>query len=170
MLALFLGVALMVPGDFDPVTRYRTAHYRGIVPAAPEGVLRIDARAARLLWRQRRALFIDLTPAEGGQRDARSGRWTLAVPHRTIPRAHWFPEAGRGVPAPEIAGWFTKGVARLATRRRTIVVFCLADCWMSWNAALRLHRAGYRDVRWFADGLDGWRDTGGPTVVATPAP
>jgi rhodanese-related sulfurtransferase len=34
---------------------------------------------------------------------------------------------------------------------------------------LRLHRAGYRDVRWYADGVDGWREAGLPTVNATPA-
>jgi len=26
--------------------------------------------------------------------------------------------------------------------RRTLIVFCLADCWMSWNAAWRLSRIG----------------------------
>jgi len=26
--------------------------------------------------------------------------------------------------------------------RRTLIVFCLADCWMSWNAAWRLSHAG----------------------------
>jgi len=26
--------------------------------------------------------------------------------------------------------------------RRTLIVFCQVDCWMSWNAAWRLSRAG----------------------------
>ncbi len=168
MIGLLLTLAAAASADFDPVTRYRIAHYRGVVDRAPEGVLKIDAQRAHRLWRDRAAIFIDLTPAEGGQRDPDTGRWTLAEPHRSIPGAHWFPEAGRGVPAPEIAAWFTDGVTRLAARKRTIVAFCLADCWMSWNAALRLHRMGYHDVRWFAEGLDGWRDIGAPTVAATP--
>jgi hypothetical protein len=36
--------------------------------------------------------------------------------------------------------------------RHTLIVFCLADCWMRRNAAWRLSRVGYRDVRWFAEG------------------
>jgi len=54
--------------------------------------------------------------------------------------------------------------------RRTLIVFCLADCWMSWNAAWRLSRAGYRDVRWFAEGADGWRDLGRPLAPMIPFP
>jgi PQQ-dependent catabolism-associated CXXCW motif protein len=175
MLALLLILAIPISpaaaanADFDPVTGYRIAHYRGVVPAPPQGVVRIDAAAAQRLWAGRRAVFIDLTPAEGGQRDPVSGAWSLAQMHRSIPRAHWFPEAGRGVPRADIAAWFDRGVARIAGKHRTIVAFCLADCWMSWNAALRLHRAGHTDVRWFAEGLDGWRDIAGPTVIATPA-
>jgi PQQ-dependent catabolism-associated CXXCW motif protein len=169
MLALLMALTAPGASDFDPVTGYRTGHYRGIIRQAPEAVIRVDAPTAKRLWVEKRAVFIDLTPAEGGQRDPVSGKWSLVEVHRTIPRAHWFPEAGRGVLARGIEIWFTRGVARLATKRRTIVAFCLADCWMSWNAALRLRRAGYTDVRWFADGLDGWRDINGPTVIATPA-
>lgn len=148
---------------------YRIAHYRGPVPTAPEGVRRIDARDAMHLRPDREALFIDVLPAEGAHREA-DGRWRLATPHASIPRAHWFPEAGRGEPDPAIAAGFAQGIARLSRGRkdRPLVVFCLADCWMSWNAALRLHRLGYRDVRWLADGLDGWRDLGLPVKPAVP--
>lgn len=158
------------PVLFDPVQGYRIAHYRAVVPAPPEGVTRIDGAEARRLWRTRGALFLDVTPAEGGVRDGTTGAWKLAAPHASIPRAHWYPEAGRGVLGDGIGPWFLGGVARLhrANPRAPIVVFCLADCWMSWNAALRLHRAGYRDVRWYADGLDGWREQRLPLDEASP--
>ena len=54
--------------------------------------------------------------------------------------------------------------------RRTLIVFCLADCWMSRNAAWRLSRACKRDVRWFAEGADGWRDLGRPLAPMIPFP
>lgn len=162
-----------MPADatvFDPITGYRIGAYRGVVPAPPEGVPRVDVgQAARL--KARGALFVDVTPAEGGGRHPATGEWRLASVHRTIPGAHWFPEAGRGRPDAAIAAWFDHGLARSVGRRgmsRTIVVFCLADCWMSWNAALRLRRAGYRDVHWFADGVDGWIEAGRGTVLARP--
>lgn len=154
---------------FDPVTGYRLVHYRGVIHTPPEGVVRIDAGAARALWRKR-ALFLDVNPAPGAVRDARSGRWLLAEPHDSIPGAYWFAESGRGDMAEAMTATFLRGVRRLAKVKshRPIVVFCQADCWMSWNAALRLHRAGLRDVRWFADGLDGWKEAGFPTARAMP--
>ncbi|WP_240653220.1 rhodanese-like domain-containing protein [Sphingomonas crocodyli] len=158
-----------VDPNFDPVTGYRIAQYRGVVADAPAGVDRITAAQVVALVRDH-AILIDVTPAEGGIRDPQSGRWRLAMPHHTIRGAYWFPEAGRGALAPDIERWFVGGVDRLGGRRRdkTLIVFCLADCWMSWNAARRLKQAGFGDVRWFADGLDGWRDAGQATKRVEP--
>jgi PQQ-dependent catabolism-associated CXXCW motif protein len=173
--ALFLALATPAaaapdPALFDPVTGYRIAHYRGVVGAPPPGVVRIDDGQAAALHDAGTALFLDVTPAAGGVRDAATGAWHLAEPHVTIAGAHWFPEAGRGPPDPAIDAWFGTSVKRLARGHasRTIVVFCLADCWMSWNAGWKLVRAGYRDVRWYANGADGWRDLGRPLVDAKP--
>jgi PQQ-dependent catabolism-associated CXXCW motif protein len=154
---------------FDPVTGYRIARYRGIVCSVPHGVRRIDVVEAHGLWRSGE-LFIDVNPALGAVRDAESGRWTLAEPHASILGAHWFAESGRGQLFPEREASFLRDVRRLvaARLRWTVVVFCLADCWMSWNAALRLRRAGLGNVRWFADGLDGWKDKGFEVQDASP--
>lgn len=155
--------------DFDAATGYRVAHYRGTISAAPPGVARITAaQVARLVDRDR-AILIDVVPAEGGVRDA-AGNWRLAREERGIPGAHWFPEAGRGAIDPAIERWFLLGVSSLARRHphARVIVFCLADCWMSWNAALRLHRAGVAHVRWFAEGADGWRDLGRSLTAMTP--
>ena len=177
MIGSLLTLALVVAGQaadplFDPVQGYRLTRYRGVVPAPPDGVARVDTAQVAALWRSRRALLIDVGPAEGGVRDPTTNRWTLSAPHAAIPGAYWFPGAGRGVLADGIGAWFLRGVARAHREKPNvpIIVYCLADCWMSWNAALRLHRAGYRDVRWYADGLDGWREAGLPTANATPAP
>lgn len=146
---------------------YRISHYRGPVHEAPQGVRRIDA--ATLARFGGKALLLDVMPAEGGYRDDK-GHWHLAVARQTIPGAHWFPEAGRGVLAPGIDSWFTQGVKRLTGghRHRMIVTFCLADCWMSWNAARRLRAMGYTNVWWLAEGTDGWRESGQPLVTAVP--
>jgi PQQ-dependent catabolism-associated CXXCW motif protein len=174
MIATLLLV-LVAPADpalFDATTGYRIAAYRGVVPAAPPGVPRITDGDAAALYDGSRALFVDVTPAPGAHRDAQTGVWRLAEPHAGIPGARWFPEAGRGPADPAIDAWFAAGVRRLAhgSHRRTIVAFCLADCWMSWNASLKLHRLGYRDVRWYANGADGWRDMGRTLVPVTPEP
>lgn len=156
--------------SFDPVTGYRIARYRAVVPGPPPGVPRVDARGVTRMLERGGAVLVDVYPAEGGVRDPATGGWRLARAHETIPGAAWFPEAGRGSPDPAVERWFLGGVAELARAKpgRPIVLFCLADCWMSWNASLRLTRAGRRDVHWFAEGADGWRDLGRSLVPAAP--
>lgn len=160
---LAFGVAAPVDDQplFDAATGYRIARYRGVIAGAPDGVTRIDARAAAAM--RGRAVFVDVTPLDAV---SPSVDGSPATDHRTLPGAHWFPDAGVGRPTPAVAAWLTGGVRRLThgRRDRAIVVFCLADCWMSWNAALRLRRAGYRHVHWLADGTDGWRDAGRPLL------
>jgi len=175
---ILAGAALLVPGVARAAGSpeallgadgYRISHYRGPVPSAPEGVARISPSAVAAL--RDHALLIDVLPAEGGHRDE-DGAWHLAQKRPSLPGAHWFPEAGRGVLPPAIARWFEHGIARLAKsdRHRMIVTFCLADCWMSWNAARRLHALGYTNVHWLAEGTDGWRELGLPLVDAEPEP
>ncbi len=171
-MALFLPAAILAQERlFDPVTGYRLTHYRSVVAAAPEGVTRIDTAQAHALWR-RGAIFIDVNPAPGAVRETESSRWALAEPHASIPGAHWLAETGRGALTAKVEHWFPHRVHALAAKRpdRPIVVFCQTDCWMSWNAALRLNRAGIRNIIWFADGLDGWREAQLPLAVATPDP
>lgn len=143
---------------------YRTAHYRAPVNRAPEGAPGISTAQAAEIWRSRGAVFIDVLPVEGGVVDPDTGQWRLAQPHISIPGAYWFPGAGAGELAPATERWFRRGVARRANGRkgRTVIVFCKADCWLSWNAARRLASWGYRDVRWFGEGVDGWRDAALP--------
>jgi PQQ-dependent catabolism-associated CXXCW motif protein len=51
-----------------------------------------------------------------------------------------------------------------------IVVYCQANCWMSWNAAKRILSYGYTNVAWYPDGTDGWERVNLPTVESQPEP
>jgi PQQ-dependent catabolism-associated CXXCW motif protein len=44
-----------------------------------------------------------------------------------------------------------------------LVFYCLsAECWMSYNAALRAIRLGYRNVLWYRGGIEAWKSAGLP--------
>lgn len=151
---------------------YRQSHYRGHISQAPAGAPRIALSAAAQLWAGHEATFIDVIPAENAVRDPVSGKWILLEERQTIIGAHWFPEAGRGTLAPDIERWFWHGMQRVTGghKDKMLILFCLADCWMSWNAAKRLASAGYTNVYWLAEGTDGWRDLDLPLTAATPLP
>jgi PQQ-dependent catabolism-associated CXXCW motif protein len=51
-----------------------------------------------------------------------------------------------------------------------IVFYCLASCWMSWNAAKRALAIGYRRVAWYPDGTDGWAADHLPLELRTSMP
>ena len=44
---------------------------------------------------------------------------------------------------------------------RPIVFFCMgARCWESYNAVLRAHHAGYRNLYWYRGGISAWMEAG----------
>jgi len=169
LLVAFAPGARADDGLFD-TQGYRRARYRAAIDRLPDPAARITMAAA-LEWGDD-ALFLDVLPAEGALRDAGSGHWTLAEPHETIPGALWFPEVGRAPVDPALWRALT---GRVAAWRRDhphgpIVVFCRADCWMSWNAARRLAREGVAGVTWLPEGIDGWHDAGRALVAVVPEP
>jgi len=139
---------------------YRCARYRSVVDRLPDPARRIALAEALMLGSQ--GLFIDVLPAEGALRDAHSGQWRLAEAHQSIPGALWFPETGRAPVDPALWQPLLRHTARWRQDHPAwpIAVFCRADCWMSWNAARRLARAGLPGVFWLAEGIDGWHDAG----------
>ncbi len=157
------------PALFD-AEGYRAARYRSPVRADPAPAQTITLAAALALVPGETALFLDVTPAEGGVRDPASGTWALSEPHHTIPGALWYPETGRAPVDPLLWQALETKVreARRAAPERPVVLFCRIDCWMSWNAARRLARLGIANVHWLAEGTDGWHAAGRALAVAVP--
>ena len=52
---------------------------------------------------------------------------------------------------------------------RPMVFYCSGvQCWMSYNAALRAMKMGYRNVLWYRGGLDAWQQAGLPVQTEQP--
>ncbi|MBX3599350.1 MAG: hypothetical protein KF863_01910 [Rubrivivax sp.] len=50
---------------------------------------------------------------------------------------------------------------------RPLVFYCAStQCWMSYNAALRAVRLGYRQVLWYRGGIEAWKQAGLPLQAA----
>jgi PQQ-dependent catabolism-associated CXXCW motif protein len=88
-----------------------------------------------------------------------------------IPGSIWLPDTGYGAIAAVTERYLHKGLERITNgdRAKWLVFYCLANCWMSWNAAKRALAMGYRNVAWYPEGTDGWQASGLPLQPAKPA-
>lgn len=140
-----------------PTAELRTGDYHGPTPRAIPG-----GRTVRTT--ELRAMLIGRTPPYlidvlGGQG------------HRTVAGAFWMHGAGAGDLSPDEARRFVRAVAKFAAgdRGRPIVFFCAdAECWLSYNAALRAIAAGYTNIMWYRGGIAAWLHAGFPMSQADP--
>lgn len=150
---------------------YRMDHYNSPVPATLKGARVVEA-AEVMAERQNGAgpLLIDVYPRAPKPPGLPAGTVWRSAKHLSIPGSYWLPNVGYGKLAPEPEAYFRHGLERLTggDKSKPVVFFCLADCWMSWNAAKRAIEWGYTSVAWFPRGNDGWRDAGGELVHVEP--
>ncbi|WP_135506782.1 PQQ-dependent catabolism-associated CXXCW motif protein [Roseovarius aestuariivivens] len=155
-LALLPNLALsdIIPEPQD----YRMDHYRAPVPATIAGGTVLDPQAANDIWLSGNAAFIDVMPQAPKPENLPEGTIWRDKPRDTIPGAIWLPNVGYGAIADVTADYFRKGLEQVTGGEMShpIVMFCLEDCWMSWNAAKRAIEWGYTDVYWMPEGTDGW--------------
>ena len=172
LLALGASAALADSATVPEPSDYRLDNYRAPTPATVAGGQAITTEEAASLWRDHRALFIDVLPAPRRPEALRADTLWKPVPHRDIPGSLWLPETGRGALSPALEAYFTQTLDAAAhgDKSRALVFYCLADCWMSWNAAKRAAADGYQHVFWYRDGTDAWEAAQLPTEEIAPAP
>ena len=149
---------------------YRMDDYRAPVPATVAGSVVLDTAAAHELWESGDAVWIDVLPAPRRPENLPASALWMPLPRRDIPGSLWLPDIGRGALSPELEGYFREHLEAAIKGRRDapVVFYCLADCWMSWNAAKRAAEWGYKRVYWYPDGTNGWEAAKLPTADAEP--
>jgi PQQ-dependent catabolism-associated CXXCW motif protein len=149
---------------------YRLEDYRAPTPATLHGARVITTDEAEKLWRGRSAAFVDVMPRPPRPPELPEETIWHDKPRLDIPGSIWLPDTGYGELAPSMADYFARGLQKAsgADRTKLLVFYCLANCWMSWNAAKRALSLGYRRVGWYRDGTDGWRAVHLPLEEATP--
>jgi len=150
---------------------YRMDDYRAPTPATVAGGVVLDTDAAHQLWASGAAVWIDVLPAPRRPENLPASALWMPLAHRDIPGGLWLPDVGRGALSPELEGYFRDHLATATKFRKdaAIVFYCLADCWMSWNAAKRAASWGYTQVYWYRNGTDGWEAAKLPMQTAEPA-
>lgn len=149
---------------------YRMDDYRAPTPLSVPGAAVLDTQAALALWKSGAAVWIDVLPAPRRPTNLPASALWSPLPRHDIPGSLWLPDVGRGALNPELERYFHAHLEAATRERRDIpvVFYCLADCWMSWNAAKRAASWGFSRVFWYRDGTDGWEAAKLPLAQAEP--
>lgn len=143
-----------------PTHRLREPPYHGPTPLEIPGAQVLRTRELQaMLVRADAPLLIDVLSDPG---------------HLTLAGALWLSGAGRGTNFVDpVQALLDQLLARLTRgdKSRPMVFFCAdAQCWLSYNAALRAAAAGYRHVYWYRGGVAAWLAAGLPTARTSAAP
>ncbi len=151
---------------------YRMQDYRAPTPATLSGARGLTTAEAAELWRSGSAVFIDVLPQAPRPANLPEGTLWRDKPRSDIPGSIWLPDTGYGALNPAMEEYLRINLDRAAgaDRSKTLVFYCLKDCWMSWNAAKRALDLGYPRIAWYPDGTDGWMAAGLPVEPIKPVP
>jgi PQQ-dependent catabolism-associated CXXCW motif protein len=172
-LVVFAGSGALPDDNAPPEPDgYRMDEYRAATPKTLRGARVISTADAEALWRGKVAVFLDVMPQAPRPANLPPGTIWRDKARLNIPGSIWLPDTGYGSLAPSTEDYLRAGLDRAtgADRAKLIVVYCLMDCWMSWNAAKRVAALGYRNVAWFPEGTDGWQLADLPLEQAKPEP
>ncbi|MEC5379874.1 PQQ-dependent catabolism-associated CXXCW motif protein [Aurantimonas sp. C2-6-R+9] len=150
---------------------YRTEAYRAPVPASLAGGTVVDTAAAKTLHDEG-AAFVDVLPRAPRPKGLPADTIWRPKPRSNIPGSIWLVDTGYGELAPAMERYLIDGLVAVTQgdKSRPVVIYCLRDCWMSYNAAKRAIRAGFAAVYWYPDGTDGWAEAGYALAPSEPEP
>jgi len=167
---IVLGAAASGQNAPPEPSGYRMQDYRAPTAATLAGARVVTTAQAEELWKSG-AAFVDVLPHAPRPANLPPGTIWREKARMNIPGSTWLPDTGYGALAEVTETYFRRGLEQATggDRDRPLVIYCLADCWMSWNAAKRALTMGYRNVAWYPEGTDGWAAAGLPLKESVPA-
>lgn len=170
--AACLPRALLAQGDCvaQEPPGYRMSEFRAPVPCTLAGAAVVSTEGMRRLIEREPPVLVDVLPAPRRPEGLPEGTPWLPPVRRNIPGTVWLPNTGFGALPVEEEAYLRANLERLTggDRSRSLVFYCLAECWMSWNAARRAVEWGYTSVVWYPDGTDGWEAAGLALAESSP--
>jgi PQQ-dependent catabolism-associated CXXCW motif protein len=173
LIAAIIGaVPAHAQGNALEPAEYRADNYRAPVPATLAGARVLATEEAEAIWRAGTGVFIDVLPQPPKPQNLPEGTIWRDKPRLNIPGSVWLPDTGYGRIAPPTEDYLRRGLAHASGGDTTklLVIYCQADCWMSWNAAKRVLSYGYPNVAWYPEGTDGWQRADLPVEESQPQP
>ncbi len=147
---------------------YRIQRYRSPTPPHSEYSITLDTQdVIEILKEQPETVLLDVQPLP----------WSGTFIHKKerrkhIPGSTWLPNVGLGELESTWSEYYQYHLERLTNKNKQhpIILYCRADCWMSWNAIKRAAAWGYTGLYWYRNGTDAWLENENEVVIATPEP
>ena len=156
----------------DMPENFRMDNYRAPTPHCVPNGLTIDTQQLQQLIELKPELvLIDvLSILTRPNTEFGETRWLPGKPRYSLPGSVWLPNVGYGSLDQEMQLYFKTRLNELTRgdKGRPLVFFCIADCWMSWNALKRAYEYGYTNLYWYKNGTDGWEENGLSTQKIEP--
>lgn len=169
---LFLLLILPFPAlGVELPEGFRMNHYRAATPDTVPGGTVVDAATVERLASEG-ATLVDVMGAGQFASEGLDGAWIIDKQHLSIDSGVWLPNVGRGYLTERLEAFFRHELRRLSRNdlNHPFIFYCVADCWMAWNAAKRAALWGYGSIYWFPEGTDGWKRAGHTLIHAVPTP
>ena len=146
------------------------SEFRTSVPCTLTGANVVSTEDLQRLIEEQSPVLIDVLPAPRRPGGLSEDAFWQPPARSNIPGSVWLPNTGFGVLPLEEEAYLRANLIRLTEGdpSRHVVFYCLADCWMSWNAARRAMEWGYASVIWYPHGTDGWEAAGLPLSESRP--
>lgn len=147
---------------------YRITRYRSPTPEnSDDAELLTTEELEQWLRGGDKPLLLDVLPLQ-----TFDGEFIQSEPRFNIPGSMWLPNVGRGELDRDQTSYFREGMLKLTGGDFDcpVVIYCRADCWMSWNAVKRAKSWGYTRLYWYRDGMSGWREAGLDQRESSPEP
>ena len=170
LVAVFFHAPAMAGETVAEPSDYRMEEYRAPVPAALQGAQVISTKDAAVLLEKKQAIFFDVMPHTPKPAKLPAGTIWREKVRKNIPGSIWLPNVGYGAISKDDSVYFRNSLLSQTgdDKARTILFYCMTDCWMSWNAAKRAIEWGYASVLWYPLGADGWEAAGRSLTEAKP--
>lgn len=166
------GQLLLAAVVREPVG-YKMDNYRSKVPATLAGVKVVNSVQVKKLLDAGSVILIDVLPSPPKPKSLKTGAMWMPLEREKIPNTHWLANVGFGAISDRLNSYFRSNLKRLTkgNKAHPVLIYCRADCWMSWNAAKRAQTEyGYTNIYWFPQGVDGWQQQNYPTEGQHPIP
>ena len=159
--------------DYINVQGYRYDKYRAPTPQTVPRADTVSTEQLRQLIEKHQPVLIDVQAVTMRPELADFEMdWLPSEPRESLPGAVWLPNVGYAALDSRIEAYFKYNLEKLTAGNKStpIVIFCVIDCWLSWNAVQRAAVYGYDQLYWYRGGTDSWEINGYRLKQVDPEP